>query len=96
MIGGINAPPVEAAASTPAANWAGNPERFIIGIVMTPVETTFATADPDTDPIRPEPTTATMPAPPTKRPARQRASLTMKSPAPDLSRKEPNRMNMKT
>ena len=64
MTGGMSCPPVEAAASTPAANRGENPERVIIGIVSTPVETVVATADPDTDPIRPEPTTATWPAPP--------------------------------
>ena len=58
MTGGMSCPPVE------AANRGENPERVIIGIVSTPVETVVATADPDTDPIRPEPTTATWPAPP--------------------------------
>jgi hypothetical protein len=59
MIGGINCPPVDAAASTPAANLGVNPDRVIIGIVITPVDTVVATAEPDTDPIRPEPMTAT-------------------------------------
>ena len=63
---------------------------------MTPVETVFATAEPETDPISPEPTTATIPAPPVKRPARQRARLTMKSPAPECSKNEPKIINMKT
>ena len=70
--------------------------RIIIGIVITPVETVVATAEPDTEPMRPEPMTATCPAPPWYRPATPRATVTMKSPAPDFSRNAPNRMNMKT
>src|SRR5690606_17610182 len=96
MIGGISAPPVDAAASTPAENWAEKPSRFIIGMVITPVDTVLATAEPETEPISPEPITATSPDPPIKRPARQRDRLTIKSPAPDLSRKDPNRINMNT
>ena len=53
-------------------------------------------AEPETEPIKPEPMTATCPAPPWKRPAILCAILTMKSPAPDFSRNEPNRMNMNT
>ena len=37
MIGGINWPPVDDAASTPPANFGWNPAFFISGIVMTPV-----------------------------------------------------------
>ena len=96
ITGGINCPPVEAAASTAAANFAGKPALRINGIVMTPVETVFATEEPDTEPINPEPNTATNPGPPTKRPAAQRASSIIKSPAPDLTKKAPNRMNIKT
>jgi hypothetical protein len=59
MTGGISCPPVDAAASTPAANLGENPERTIIGMVITPVDTVVATADPETDPIKPDPTTAT-------------------------------------
>lgn len=59
MTGGMSCPPVDAAATTPAANRGVNPERTIIGMVMTPVETVVATADPDTDPMSPDPNTAT-------------------------------------
>ena len=50
MTGGMSCPPVDAAASTPAANLGVSPERTIIGIVMTPVETVVATAEPETEP----------------------------------------------
>ena len=53
MIGGISWPPVEAAASTPAANFGGKPARFISGMVMTPVEAVLATAEPEIVPVRP-------------------------------------------
>ena len=96
MTGGIRAPPVDAAASTPAANLPENPERFIIGIVITPIETVLATADPDIEPIKPEPITDTSPAPPVKRRVINCATCTIKSPAPDFSRKEPKIMNINT
>ena len=94
MIGGIIWPPVEAAASTPAANLGGKPTRFINGIVITPVVTVLATAEPEIEPIRPEPTTATMPGPPVKRPAAARARSITKSPAPERTRNAPNSTNM--
>ena len=96
MIGGINWPPVDAAASTPAANLGLNPARFIRGIVMTPVDAVLATAEPEIVPVRPEAKTATRPGPPTKRPATDRARLITKSPAPDFSKKAPKRINIKT
>ncbi|MDC0178834.1 TRAP transporter large permease subunit, partial [Woeseiaceae bacterium] len=96
IIGGIICPPVEAAVSTPAANLGENPDRIIMGMVIMPVETVVVIAEPDIEPIKPEPTTATCPAPPWKRPAILFAILTMNSPTPDLSRKEPNKINMNT
>ena len=80
MIGGINWPPVLAADSTPAANRAGNPARFIIGIVITPVDTVLAIAEPEMVPVSPDDTTATRPGPPTTRPATTRAIAITKSP----------------
>ena len=96
ITGGINCPPVDAAASIPAAKRAGKPAFCINGIVMTPVDTVFATDEPDTDPIKPEPKTATKPGPPTILLAAARDNSMMKSPAPDLTRKAPNKINMKT
>lgn len=43
MIGGINAPPLLAAASTPAAVSGLNPELFINGIVKVPVVAVLST-----------------------------------------------------
>ena len=53
MIGGINAPPELAAASTPPAVSALKPDDFISGIVNVPVAAVLATALPDSDPIKP-------------------------------------------
>ena len=64
MIGGINCPPVEATASTAAANGGRNPVRFISGMVIGPSTMTLATALPETVPNRLELTTATLPGPP--------------------------------
>ena len=46
IIGGIIAPPDEAAASTPPANTLENPRFIIIGIVKTPVDKTLTTGPP--------------------------------------------------
>ncbi len=59
MMGGMICPPVEAAASTAAANFGRKPARCIIGMVMTPVAATFATVEPEMVPISAEPITAT-------------------------------------
>jgi len=96
MIGGINCPPVEAAASTPPANFGWNPARFISGMVITPVEAVLATAEPEIVPVSPEAMIATMPGPPTIFPAMARARLITNSPAPDRSRKAPKMMKRKT
>ena len=47
------------------------PERFINGIVTTPVISTLATALPDTVPNSPDEMTEALPAPPQARPVRQ-------------------------
>ena len=58
MIGGISWPPVEATASTAAANGGRKPVRFISGMVIGPSTITFATALPETVPNNDELTTA--------------------------------------
>ncbi len=68
MTGGINCPPVEATASMAAALCAGMPARFISGMVTMPVATTLATALPEIEPNRQEPSTAILAAPPRNRP----------------------------
>ena len=96
MIGGISCPPVDAAASTPPANLGEKPARFIRGIVITPVDAVFATAEPEMVPVRPDAMTATIPGPPTNRPATARAMLITNSPAPDRIRNAPKMMKRKT
>ena len=68
MIGGISCPPVDADASTPAANFAGKPARFISGIVRVPVLTTLAEAAPEIMPNRALATMATFAGPPRRWP----------------------------
>ena len=62
---------------------------YLMTSTETPVETVVATADPDTEPIRPEPPTATKPAPPRNRPAsdpaRSRAAPTVPAAAPNAT-----------
>jgi len=54
IIGGIIWPTHEAVASTPPANWALKPVRFIMGMVRTPVAETLAGAEPLTEPNKAE------------------------------------------
>ena len=96
IIGGISCPPVDAAASMPAAKRGLKPERIIIGIVIIPVDAVVATAEPETEPINPELMIAMWPAPPGYFPAVFLARVIMKSPAPDFSKKHPNKTNIKT
>ena len=93
IIGGISPPPVEAAASTPAANFARKPLDFISGMVMTPVDAVFATAEPLIVPVIAEAITATKAAPPRIRPATSLESSITKSLAPEATRKPPKIMN---
>ena len=94
MIGGMIWPPVEAAASTAAANSGLYPILFIIGIVIDPEPTVFATDDPDAIPSRALATTATFAGPPEKRPTAAFAKRMKKSATPVRSRKAPKMMNM--
>lgn len=87
---------MELDASTAPAKRPGNPARFIMGMVMTPVEAVLATADPEMVPVRPEASTATSPGPPTNRPAAARDRSMMYSPAPERTRNAPKIMNRKT
>ena len=96
MIGGINCPPVEEAASTPAAKRAWKPARCMSGMVITPVDAVLAMAEPEIVPVRPEATTATSPGPPTSFPAIVRAKSITNSPAPERIRKAPKTMNRNT
>ena len=57
-------PPVDATASTAAANGGRKPVRFISGMVIGPSTMTLATALPDTVPNSADETIATLPGPP--------------------------------
>ena len=82
MTGGINTPPVEAQASTPAAKGAVNLMRRMAGMVMTPVVITLVTTEPLIEPIRPLATMATLAGPPRMCPSNAKARLMKKVPAP--------------
>jgi hypothetical protein len=58
ITGGMICPPVEAAASTPPAKLGLKPIFLDDGMVNTPVETTLATAVPESEPNRAEAATA--------------------------------------
>ena len=45
-----------------------SPTLFIIGMVKVPVVTTLAIDEPETNPVKPEETTAALPGPPLKWP----------------------------
>ncbi len=93
MIGGINWPPVEATASTAAANGGLKPVRFISGIVIGPSTITLATALPETVPNSDELTTATLPGPPAWWPVSAIAKSMNSWPVPLRSMKAPNSTN---
>ncbi len=75
MMGGMMAPPVEAVASTAAANSGSKPFFFIIGMVKVPVPMTLAVGLPLMEPKKPEATTATLAGPPRMWPNREVARL---------------------
>ena len=77
IIGGTKAPPELAAASMPPATVGLNPELRIIGIVKVPVVAVLATALPESEPIAPLLTTATLAGPPTLERNRRLAKLIM-------------------
>ena len=93
IIGGMICPPVDAAASTAPANVGVKPSRFIIGIVSTPVDATFAVALPFTVPIKLLATTATLALPPRLVPATARAKSIKNSATPKRFKNAPKMMN---
>ncbi len=82
MMGGVTCPPHEALASTAPAKRGLKPTFFISGIVITPVVTVLAIAEPEIMPKRPDETTLTLAGPPAKRPAAMVARLTKSCPSP--------------
>ena len=95
ITGGMIWPPIDDVASTPPAKAAGNPKRFISGIVNCPEATTFAIPDPDTVPIRAEEATQTLPGPPRDPPKMPIDNSLKKSMIPARSMNEPKRMKRK-
>ena len=96
MIGGMIWPPVEAIASTAAANGGRKPERFMSGMVIGPSTSTLATALPETVPNRLELTTATLPGPPAVWPVSESAKSMNSRPMPVRSMKAPKSTNIIT
>ena len=92
MMGGMICPPVDAAASTAAANSGRYPIFFIIGIVIEPDPTVLATDDPEAMPSSADATTATLAGPPVKRPTAALANRMKKSATPVRSRNAPKMM----
>ena len=95
IIGGINWPPVDAAASTAPANSPLYPSFFIIGIVNEPEPTVFETEEPETVPNKAEERTATFAGPPDAPPAIELHKSIKNWPIPVFSSKAPKRMNKK-
>ena len=86
-------PPVDATASTAAANGGRKPVRFISGIVIGPSTITLATALPETVPNRLDDTIATLPGPPAVCPVIDMAKSMNSCPVPLRSMNEPNSTN---
>ncbi|CSI60470.1 Uncharacterised protein [Vibrio cholerae] len=66
---------MEAATSTAPALVPGKPTRFIKGMVKVPVVTTLAIEEPETNPERPDATTAALAGPPRMCPSIEKATL---------------------
>ena len=96
MIGGVNWPPHEAAASTAPAQAPVNPWRLISGIVKTPVPTTFATELPEIVPNKALAMIAACAAPPRIRDVTTVAILIRFGVALVASSSAPNRMKIST
>src|SRR5699024_3588984 len=79
--GGMIWPPEDATASTAPANDLGYPRRTIVGMVTAPMEAALAEAEPEMEPNMAEASTATLPAPPRRRPAAAMAILRKPWPA---------------
>ena len=82
ITGGMSWPPFEATASMAPATCGLKPVRFIIGMVMMPVDVTLATTLPEIDPKKPEASTAIFAAPPRCRPVSDFARSVKNSPPP--------------
>ena len=90
IIGGIIAPPEDAAASTPPAKTFENPLFIIIGMVSTPVDSTFTTGPPVIVPNIAEETMAACAGPPLKFLVNKNASLINACPPAHLPKRAAN------
>ena len=84
---------VEEWASTLAARWAGKPERFMAGMVNTPVVATLPGPEPEREPMYVEPMMATKPAPPRRRPKIARMMAMKSSMTVVFDRRDAEMMN---
>ena len=75
MTGGVSCPLVDDATSTAPAFSAGNPTRFISGIVKVPVVTVLAIDEPEISPVAADAATAAFAGPPVRCPIKANASL---------------------
>jgi hypothetical protein len=96
MTGGTSAPPELAAASMPAACSRLKPALRIIGIVNVPVVAVFATALPESEPIKPLLITEIFAGPPGLRPNSRCASSMMNRVAPVTCSTAPKMTNRNT
>ena len=96
MMGGMICPPVEAAASIPAACAGLYPSFFIIGMVNEPVVTVFAIALPEIDPIAAEAITEALAGPPRDFPAAAKDKSISIFPAPVTCKNAPNNTKLNT
>ncbi len=76
--------------------WARKPALRIIGMVKVPVVAVLATALPDSEPIRPLLSTATLAGPPALPRNSRREASRMKRVAPVASSRAPKTRNRKT
>src|SRR3990167_8668958 len=96
ITGGMIWPPVDAVASTAAANSGRYRIRFMRGMLKIPSTTTLATADPEIVPKKAEETTDTLAGPPWERPATSLSRSTKVSPPPVWYSTAPNTRKMAT
>ena len=87
---------MEAAASTAPAKAGRKPARFITGIVITPVDTTFESAAPEIVPNIAELATAACAAPPVRWPVSKFAIFIKSPPAPHDIKMAPKTIKTKT
>ena len=89
MTGGMMEPPDDAAASTPPAKVFENPRLSIIGIVSTPVDSTFTIGPPEMVPNIADETIAAWAGPPRNLRVDLKASFIKDCPPAEAPKSEP-------